>query len=351
MNLYGPRSLSTGSRITPWSHVLQLSGVGQGLGALASFYTPRTETNITGTLEIASTLDGPIQVARFGDVTLNGATITVDNPCRGLFVICDSLTTTGTASTIHMNGKGAINYIWEDYDLTIPQSVALSSSSVSLQYVLNMLRAENYFVGDPQLWRDLAHLVTGGIVHGTNKIVDKSGFGSGGVLAVGAGTCGGTYFKLGGSGGAGTTGPGGGSAGLTSVADNYTVLYCMKGGNGHSWRGGLPGNASHIVTNLRAGEECRAVNPAGVLVVAVLNSINLGVGLTLSANSAYTASDTNSLRLGSSGGGAVKLLTPSTVSSNITLQANGATSNVGGGCDISGGAGIASQSTFTAWGL
>ena len=133
MSLYALKTDGgNGGSFAPWSTVLTLSEAGDNLARLAALYDKRPETLISGTtLELPTTLDGPIHVARFGDLTLNNAVLTARYRCRGLFVLCDSLTVTGAASVIHMDGKGSTVTDWPDYDLSIPTTVSLASEHVS----------------------------------------------------------------------------------------------------------------------------------------------------------------------------------------------------------------------------
>jgi len=329
--------------VPPWSTVLTLAEAGDNLARLAALYDKRPETGITGsTLELPTTLDGPIHVARFGDLTLNNAIITAASRCRGLFVICDSLTVTGTASVIHMDGKGSTATDWPDYDLSVPSTVSLVSERITQRDLLAAIRESGHYIGDPVFLAGLAPLVQASLVNGANLIVNKTtglGAGGAGVTGLGAAT---TYVVKGGDGGAGSRGPGGGGAGYDDVNDTSTRLNCSPGEAGRSWRGGFGGTSDRVTVVPQSGRNVRLGSPGGVLIVAALNALTVGPGLTV--RSAGVA-DGKAVP----GGGLALLLTPSAVSGTPTVSAPGASYTAD--ATISGGAGYAVQSTLAAWGL
>ncbi|GFK94406.1 hypothetical protein NNJEOMEG_02251 [Fundidesulfovibrio magnetotacticus] len=336
-----------GGALQPWSQVLTLSQAGDGLAKLAALYNKRTETSVTGTLQLPSELDGPMHVAVWDkDVTLNGATITVLNKCRGLFCLfLGNVTVTGSASKIHMDGMASVNKDWENYDISIPKALSLSSDMVSQAAIMNMVREKNYFVGDPQLWKDLSPTVFGSITPGTNLIVDKTQLG-----AAGAGTYagGGPGFYQGGGPGAGANGPGGGCTGSfwQSINNPYALA---DGEKARSWRGGFSGHYlsgggswSHDYT--------RQGSPSGIVIVAVAGTLTVGPGFTVSANTPQRATLPGVWGFGGIGGGRAKLLTGGTVTGSPTVQANGGLGyNQNATSTLPGGAGKADTSTFIAW--
>lgn len=343
MSLYSLKTAGGGAGAqAPWSAVLALAEAGDNLARLAALYDKRPETLLSGTtLELPTTLDGPLHVARFGDLTLNNAVITARNRCRGLFVLCDSLTVTGAASVIHMDGKGSTATDWTDYDLSIPATVSLTSELVAQRDVLAAVRKSGHYIGDPLFLAGLAPLVQASLAHGANLIVDKTtGLGTGG--AGSSLTAYGSCSLNAAAGGAGARGPGGGAGGSA---------YYKSGGNGskaRSWRGGFGGYSSggeNVV-----GDTYRCGYPAGVLIVAVLKTLTVGPGLTCRANAAYWSGTTYG-GAGGSGGGRVLLLTPPTVSGTPTLQAAGDGGYAAICTEKTGGAGAATQSTLAAWGL
>lgn len=333
-----------------WTRTLSLPTI----AALRALYASRGDETVSGAFEVESTEDGPIQVAVWDTLTMAaGASITASARPRGLFVICKHLVTQGAAS-IHMDGKGPFGCSYPDYDLTFPTALALSSRHVRHDALMAMIRETGWFLGDPILWQyELAGLVSATLTPGAHKIVDKTALGAAGTLAQGAGNCGTYYWRKGGPGGAGAGGPGGGSAGLHTVNDNSTPIYCAPGARGNSWGGGPPGNGSNNTGVLVSGDDCAAALPGGVLVVCVTDSVSLGGALVCSADAQQVDLDANGMRLGGAGGGRVMFLAPAAVTSNLTLRANGSTTTVvTGGCSqLSGGAGLADQSTLTDWGL
>jgi hypothetical protein len=342
MSLYSLKQAGGGA-IQAWAQAIPVGQPGGNLAVLKELYDKRTETSFAGTVALASALNGPIQVHRFGDVALNGATVTVQNKCRGALLIFDSLTVTGSASSIHMNGKGAVDVDWEDYDLSIPQVLSLSSDKASLAAILKMIRSNGWFVGDPQLWKDLSGLSTGAITPG-QLIVDKTQLGAGGLGVLGVGNTGPNYVRMGNNGGAGAKGPGGGSSPCMSTNDNYTILTAQSGEGGRSWRGGFGGDVWS--NTFKSGRDLRNSEPGGLLIVAVLGALTVGPGLTISANGVN-----NAVRGGGPGAGRVLLLTGGAVTGTPTLQANGGAGVPIYGYNTNGGAGATTQSTLAAWGL
>lgn len=312
MNLYSPRGQAARG-LVPWSHVLTLSQAGDNLAKLAALYNKRPETSISGALSIPTLMDGPVQMAVWDkDVTLNGATITASNKCRGLFcVFTGNLTVTGSASKIHMDGMGSTGVDWAAKSLGIPSTLEMSSSSMTQDAVLALIRSSGRYVGDPQFWADLSPLVTGTLSYDTGLIADPALCGAAGAV--------------GGAGGAGSRGTGGGSGGSTT-----------RGSAGVWWRGGFGAGSN------QSGGDYRVGSPAGIVVVAVLGALTVGPGFTVSANGAVATN-------GGAGGGRSLLLTGGTVTGSPTVQANGAAS--GGTASAAGGVGTATASTLAAWGL
>ena len=306
---------AAGGSLQPWSSVLTLSEAGDNLALLAALYDKRPETSITTALTLATVLDGPIQVHRFGDVTLNGATLTALNPCRGLFLIFDSLTVTGTASTVHMNGKGCQEGDIAASNLSIPASLSLSSQVISYNALLRMIRATGYYIGDPGFWASQAAIVQGTLTHGASLIVDSSQCGAGGAP---------------GAGGAGARGTGGGGQGN-----------CNGGDDGLWWRGGFggvggPGTAKSTPNLLTS-------YPGAPCIVIVLGALTATAALNVQSNG---LTSTGYYQGGAGGGVAAVLYGSKTGTVNVTADGGAAS-----GTALAGGAGYTVQSTLAAWGV
>jgi len=115
------------------------------------FYASQGDVTISSDTYVPTTLDGPIQVVKYGALTVN-ALHTAQYRCRGLIRLFESMTV-GAAGKVLMTGRGARgNSGWPLYDLSIPVSIQLSASKISLREVLNYFRRTGYYIGDPVLW-------------------------------------------------------------------------------------------------------------------------------------------------------------------------------------------------------
>ncbi|GFK95437.1 hypothetical protein NNJEOMEG_03300 [Fundidesulfovibrio magnetotacticus] len=330
-----------GVKATTWRQTIQ------GGKQLFRLYPSRGNQTLTGTVTLPSTLNGPIQVTPFDTLTLNGATVTVENPCRGHILYCKNLIVTGAAAIIHMNGKGCTGIDWENYDLDIPAAIALASLTSNARTLLQRFLRAGWYLGDPQLWKDHAGVVQAVLTAGANKIIDKTLLGAGGYFAALSGWYSGCMG--GAAGAAGTGGPGGGGAGSAYCGINY-VQWGGIGGKGRPWRGGFGGQGGPSCQSQGlSGDQNRQGSPGGVLVVVVENDVTVGPGLTIAANALPVTGGTN--ETGGCGGGRAKLLYGGALTGTPTITANGAAGQSGNCSPAAGGAGKADSSTFTAWGL
>lgn len=343
MSLYSLKQAG-GRAMQPWSQRMSVVPSGNSLAQLYSMYNGRPETNITGALTLPSLLDGPIQVYAFGDTTLNGATITLNNRCRGAILLFKSLTCVTAASTIHMQGKGAMEAgAWPLYDLTFPVSVDLQSSALSFRQISAMIRENGWFPGDPVLWSDLKSLVTATINPGATILQATScGSGGGPVIIKADSSAGGSV------GAAATKGTGGGAGGGWYGYDGSGgwISAGGRGEKGKPWRGGIGGRAGGYggVGDGGSPSAVPTATPPGIVIVGVLGNVVCGPGLIIQANADNNAANT---RDGGQGGGLAKLIYGGTLTGTPTIQANGATPSGGS----AGGAGTADSSTFAALAL
>ncbi|GFK96004.1 hypothetical protein NNJEOMEG_03878 [Fundidesulfovibrio magnetotacticus] len=321
MSLYSLKTGAAGAPVQSWSASLGVSSAGDKLAKLAALYDKRPETTLSGAFAVPAIENGPVAVARFGDLTLNGATITTDKRCNGLFLLCDSLTVTGAASVIHMDHTRA-NRAFDpaDADCSIPASLVLSSRFLPLAGLLAMIRQKNIFVGDPQFWLEMAPLVTCTITPG--PYLSRNSL------------CGAAQNNYANVGNAGTGGPGG--AGGSRIGWGERGRWC-RGGYGNDYYG----TAYHNPETLLAMS-----NPGGFVVVAVIGNVTVGPGLTIHAD----GGPTSGVDCSGAGGGLARLLHGGTLTGSPTVRA-AAGAGGGGTYGVAGGAGFAGASGFTAFGL
>ena len=349
-----------------WTQDISIAPAGSLAAGLFNLYPSRGDATISGATNIATIQDGPIQVVRYGALTVN-ALLSVTNRCRGLIVLCDSLNI-GAAGSISMTGRGAKGHEgWIVDDLTIPTSVLLSGRYASPHRVLDVIAQNGWFVGDPNLWAlppaDLAALgVSAAITAGTVTLVTAAGCGAGytgfyaasnntgypgyaGSNAPGGGGSGG-YYNGGspvivGWGSAGYPwGGGSGGGGSSGTACNPTVVgadFCGKGGSGSGYGAGNP-----------AGNGAES-GVGGTLFIICRGNSTIASGGTIQADGMPSLSG-NYTSGGGSGGGRASLICGGTLSNAGTIRANGGAYAPGTYHGGSGGVGAADTKTFAQMG-
>ncbi len=364
----GARSVATSSGWsgTQWSSPIDIAPAGKNAAGLFDLYPSLGDTTISVATNVPTTQDGPIQVARYGALTLN-ALLSVTNRCRGLILLCDSLTI-GAAGGISMTGKGAKGHAgWTIADLTIPSSVALSAKYGSFRKAKKAISDAGWFVGDPNLWAfppaDLVALgVSGAITAGAVALITASG--------CGARTLGGYYASssdVGTTGAAGSNAPGGGGTG--GYYNGGSAVQTGPGRAGYPWGGGSGGDGSSttgIFDNL-AGDFCGqggkgsgygAGNPAGngsvsgvggVLVIVCRGNAAIASGGIIQADGMPSVAGSYTSG-GASGGGRACLIYGGTLSNAGTIRANGGAYAAGSYHGGAGGAGTADTKTFAQMG-
>ncbi len=355
----------------PW---MQSWVPGPGLANLFALYPSRGAATITTATSIPSTLDGPIQVVRYGALTVNAA-LTLTNRCRGGVILADSLSM-GAAGAFSMSARGAAGCSkWANQDIGIPTSIALSGRTFSQRAFLNWLATTGYCIWDPTLFA--APLPGMGDVQ-----ADWADWPAKMAAIVSAAGCGariaspwvptGNHGYTGSAGSLGGTGGGGsGAASFGGVATwlPNTPGLVWGGGAGQNgqtslqltdipadWWGGKGGS---IVATSNAGGG--AGNPSGsgltassgtggVLVVIVRGNVTLAAGHALSSNG-MPGESSSSGGGGGSGAGSVSLFYGGSLTGTPNMTATGGAYGTGspyhGGA---GGAGSTQVKTFAQMG-
>ncbi len=319
----------------------------------------------TGATSIATTLDGPIQVARFRGLTVNHA-LTPSQRCRGLMPIADTLAV-GAAGAISMTGMGAAGSSKWAYnrDIFVPQSITFTGKNTSWAQFLAWIRQTGYCIFDPNMYAnplpgmgDVQCDWATWTPYGTT-IIPVSGCGAHVMspASVGiAGTSGGT-----GSGGCGglnpisTTGAGrpwgggGGSAGANGSGQASPDDWGGVGGtayaSGMAGGAGNPGGAGG-----GGGATAGTSGTGGILLVLARVSATLTGGHGFYANGSTGGNGSGQCGGGGSGGGSANLLCIATPTGTPNLTATGGAGGTGTSAGYAGGAGSTRSTTFAAMG-
>ena len=326
----------------PWTAVWT---PGVNLVNFYNLYDSKGDVTISTATSIPTTLDGPIQVARYGALTVNAA-LSASQRCRGLMPLCDSLSV-GAAGSISMTARGAAgSKNWAvDRDIFVPQSITFTGRNTSYADFLKWIRQTGYCIFDPTLYAcplpgmgdvtcDWATWTPYG-----STIISAAGCGIGGAYSYAAVT--GSY--QGASGTAGVSGaPGGGGAGRYNGPSSAAVN--GGGANGHRWGGGAGGGGSY---NSSSAALTRSAHPdggiagvgasagdgglgGGILIVIALGSVSLTGGHALTANG-LAGTTVNSTEGGGGGGGSVAMIYGGSLTGTPNLTASGGTPNGGAG--------------------
>jgi hypothetical protein len=393
-----------GSGVQQWSSAI---AVGKSLRDL---YASQGDVTLTGANTVATLLDGPEKVVRFGNLVLGDGTtatsLTASSRCKGLTVICDSLTVKANAS-LNMTGKGARVLTNDDpffpfVDFKIPNQILLSSDKVTQAQALAVIRQNGFAPWDQGTFQAIVAAMFGFNLSvsqaGTLAIMLLSGCGVGG-----AGKSS-TYGVVGNVGSAGTNGGmgGGGTGGLASGGASVASLPGGKGSpysggsgsgpaytNGSSnlcayplmsqysgpggkagyaqymtnsdyadtslsipgWYGG--GGAGNLGGKSAGGGMDGGNGVGGKLVIICYGTVTVQSGGKIEANGMLGGADggQGGGGGGGSGGGHISIITPTTgqLANSGTIQAAGGAggSGVGGAGGASGGAGSVVTKTFT----
>ena len=403
MSLYSLKNSAAGA-VQQWSQVITLAEAGKGCDGLFNLYDSLGDQTLVGAHTIATLLDGPEKVVRYGALTLGDGTtptsLTASLRCKGLTVICDSLTVRASA-TLHMTGKGArvlTNddpfYPFDDYK--IPFRITLASSRMTLAQALAVIKTQGLAPWDRGTFQHLVSAMYGydlsvSLVGSLSLMLASGGGGGGGGGIASAGT-----HVPGGVGSAGSSGGGGGGGGgAASQYGTSTTAYGRTGSQGCPYSGGCGGGAGsayggYAGTNGSAPTAGRysgpgggggihwtsqgifpgdagggaggggAGNPGGrgagsdstggngcggKLTIICRGTVNIQSGGKIEANGMAGGSGIDGG--GGSGGGHISLISPSAPSNSGTVQAAGGAGGSGGQPGGAGGAGSVVTKTFS----
>ena len=322
---------------------------GTALANLFNLYPSKGDVTIATATNLPSLLDGPITVARYGALTVNAA-LSVTNRCRGLVILCDSLTM-GAAGSISMTARGAVGSLkWAIQDILIPTNMRLVGKGTSHREFAAWLAANGYAIFDPTLYAcpmpgmgDVQANWTEWPGSG-GTLLSAAGCGTGGARVRGGGSNSGSN---GNNGAAGVNAPGGGGGGGRYSGGGGYTADGGQGGPAVPWSGGSPGLGSYegFGTDgyLWGGPWIQSIRPGGVCFVFCRGNVTLTSGHLFSAN----GESASSTYMAGAGGGRIGLVYKGTLAGtfNGTASGGGFTSWAS-----NGGAGVADIKTFAQMG-
>ena len=346
----------------PWTAVWT---PGVNLANFFNLYDSRGDVTISVATSIPTTLDGPIQVVRYGTLTVNAA-LTASQRCRGLIILSDARST-GAAGSISMTARGAAGSSkWAvDKDIFVPQAITFSGKNTSYADFLKWIRTTGYCIFDPSMyacpppgmgdvtcdwatWTPYGSTIIsaagcgGGSSPGSNTYMNSNPGGTGSNAPGGGGNGCGENGCTGGWGGPGRPWGGGcgGGGGLARNADAY-------GGAGGlaDWGGGGAGNPP--------GPNA-AVGSGGVLLEFCRGNASFTAGHSITANGSNGGSST--CGGGGSGAGVAGLFYGGTVTGTLNMTATGGAAGSGAYLDgryksgSAGGAGSTQSKSFATMG-
>ena len=350
----------------PWTAVWT---PGVNLANFFALYDSKGDVTISVATSIPTTLDGPIQVARYGALTVNAA-VTVSQRCRGLIVLSESLSV-GAAGSISMTARGAAGASnWAvDKDIFVPQAITFSGKNTSYADFLKWIRTTGYCIFDPSLYA----CPSTGLGDVTCDWATWTPYGSTIISAAGCGVGAvGKYIGAGNAGGAGSQGPGGGGSG-----GNYNAGYSISGAKGRPWGGGSgsaggnitpqvppdyyggPGGNSAVSSSVSggggagnpggagvSGGSSGADGTGGVLLVICRGNVSLTTGHTFvshGSNGGAATGQAYNCGGAASGAGFLGLYYAGALTGTPSMTANGGTGGIGTATAYNGGAGGAGK--------
>jgi hypothetical protein len=206
-----------------WTQDISIAPPGSLAAPLFDFYPSLGDVTIATATNIDTVKDGPMKIVRYGALTVN-ALLTTTQRCRGLMILCDSLVM-GASGKISMTARGAAGSAkWPRYDITIPQAVRLSGKHSSQRAVIDYIKQNGIWIGDPVFW-----------AFPDPEIADcRASITAGSVVLLSADGCGARGNAAGAVGKNGGTGAGGGGG-------RYNNSIATWGGEGRPWGGGSGG--------------------------------------------------------------------------------------------------------------
>jgi len=370
--------------IQPWNDVFTFGK------DIRNFYESRGDVTIVGTHEIATLLDGPEKVVRFGRLTVgDGTTLTVLTTtarCKGLTIICDELIVKANA-TIKMTARGARVDRGDDprfpfIDFLIPNKIGLYSEAMSRKAALELIAKLGLAPWDRGFWDSdggLLGLNCSIVEAGATLLLSVAGCGASraGMLnytsvngsagnagvdgGVGSGGVGGVHCTGTGqsansgagspyAGGSGSGGAGGGAWSATAPCPGVPVFSGPGGPGGMAWTnaaitadqypgysGGGAGNPGGKPGSMGGGSTGTS-GCGGKLVIICYGNITVESGGKIESNgSAGGAGSSPGSCGGGSGGGHISIIHAGTYTNSGTVQCAGGAGGTGG--VTSGGAG------------
>jgi hypothetical protein len=351
---------------------------GVNLANFFNLYDSKGDVTVSTPTSIPTTLDGPIQVARYGALTVN-ASLTASHRCRGLIVLSDSLSV-GAAGSVSMTARGAAGSPkWAvDKDIFVPQAITFSGKNTSYADFLKWIRTTGYCIFDPSMyacpppgmgdvtcdwatWTPYGSTIIsaagcgGYTVNGQNSNPKAGNAGSGGGTGSGGTGSGGPYAMA----PQGSPGrPWGGGPGSNGVYSDpsYGVWfrdpdrYGGLGGSAFTNTGFAPsgGGAGNPGGQGADGGTNGADGTGGVLLCICRGAVSLTAGHVFSANGSQGGAGTRAG--GGSGAGSVGLSYAGALTGTPNLLAIGGLAGTGTYPGAAGGVGSTQSKSFAIMG-
>jgi len=344
---------------------------GVNLTNLFALYDSLGDVTINTATAVPTTLDGPIQMVRYGTLTVNAA-MTASQRCRGWMPLADTLVM-GAAGRMGMDARGAAGARnWAvDKDIFVPKSITFTGKNTSYADFLRWIRQTGYCIFDPSMYA----CPPPGMGDVQCDWATWTPFGS---VIISAAGCGARLGGLGGAGGSGTSiagatgyvgssgGTGGGGRGCYYYSGGGAGCGHQYSGAGRVWGGGAGGGSTvddGAPSGLGADQYggiggwsygAGAGNPAGngtasgtggILIVICRGNVSIASGSSLTASGVAAAAG-YAYSGGSSGGGSVSLFYGGSCVNNGTIAAPGGSYGNGG----AGGSGSTTSTTIAAMG-
>lgn len=333
-----------------WSQVFPATS----MAALFGLYPSKGDVTISTTTNLPVTLDGPIQVARYGALTVNSV-LTTNQRNRGLCVLCDSLVM-NNGGVIGMSARGAWGGpSWANQTILLPATGISLTGKTPYPDFSAWLKSTGYAIFDPTLFAcpppgmpDVQADYGSWPAKGGSPIVSGPGCGAQTPISNGTGVAGYAGYS-GGTGGGGrggcdayssiglkgyVWGGGVGGGGFLSGChvSNCPWQYGGRGGEGVGGGGGGAGNPGG------SGANAGATGTGGILIIICRGACTLASGHSLVSYGSAGGSSNGTAYAGGgagSGGGSVSLYAGSfSGSANIGVSGGG-----GGAGTYYGGAG------------
>lgn len=367
-DVIGPRAGTQSGESTAWTYTWTPGANLANFFALYDYH-PLADANgdftSTGAFSIATTLDGPIQVAKFRNLVANHAG-TASQRCRGIMPIADSLSmgAGGSISMTGMGAKGASNWA-VGRDIFVPQSITFTGKNTSLKQFLDWIRSTGYCIFDPTMYA----CPPPGMGDVTCDWATWTPYGAALISAAGCGqaVAAGGQGAAGLTGNAGTNAPGGGGSGGAAAGNNAAMSSapgntwgggCGSGGaaitysplpdisaDKYGGRGGLPHGTGTAGAGNPAGDGSVS-GTGGILLAIIRGAVTLAAGHAFSANGVQAPPATGGPAGGGSGGGKCGIYYGGALTGTFNQTASGGASRTGAAAGGAGGTGHSENKTF-----